>query len=179
MLCSDPSLRLNVTGQGNSSPIHWAAFSCVPEIVKTIINQGANINATNIMGETAISEVLRFPIHSKNEMDLREKDISDQLETLKILVEHGLSVNDQRNQQNDRSTAIQNYLTRFESIDIRILDFLFSNGFDPYIIVSNRPSETVGDRIWDARVPVEIHEYICKKLLEIGFKPKKIRKITT
>ncbi|OHT11235.1 hypothetical protein TRFO_01193 [Tritrichomonas foetus] len=179
LLCNDPTLKLDITGQGDvyyfyfhSAPIHWAAFSCVPEIVQLIIDRGALVTAKNKMGETAISEALRFAIHSKSEPDKREKDIFDMLETLKILVKNGLSVNDQRNQQNDKSTAIQNYLTRPDSIDIRILDFLFSNGFDYNIVVSTRPAEAVGDRIWDMRLPTDIHDFVQKKLLELGYKPK-------
>lgn len=156
-----------------SAPIHWAAFSCVPDIVELIINCGAKVDARNNMNETAIFEVLRFSVHSKKENMLRERDILDMIKTLSILVKNGLSVNDQRNQQNDHSTALQNYLTRIDSVDTRVIDFMFSHGFDPNIVVSNRPVETVADRIWDLRLPTEIHDFIQKRLLELGYKPKK------
>lgn len=155
-----------------SAPIHWAALSCVPEIVNIIIESGAKVDARNKNGETAIAEALRFAVHSKNDQMKREKDISDMIKTLSILVQNGLSVNDQRNQQNDHSTALQNYLTRTDAIDIRVLKFIFSNGFDPNIIVSNHPTETVADRIWDMRLPDEIHDFIQVKLTELGYKPK-------
>lgn len=135
-----------------------------------LIESGAKVDAKNKMGETAIADALRF--HPQSDPLQREKDISDMIKTLTILVQNGLSVNDQRNQQNDRSTALQNYLTRTNSIDIRVLDFIFSSGFDPNIIVSLHPKETVADRIWDMRLPEEIHNFIQKKLIEIGYKPK-------
>lgn len=124
------------------------------------------------MGETAIADALRFSIHSKNDPNQREKDISNMIETLSILVKKGLSVNDQRNYSNDHSTALQNYLTRIDSVDIRVLDFIFSSGFDPNVIVSEHPIETVADRIWDMRLPSEIHDFIQKKLIGLGYTPK-------
>ena len=156
-----------------SAPIHWAAFSCVPEIVQLIIDSGAKVDAKNKMGETAIAEALRFAVHPKNESAQRENYIFNMIKTLSILVKNGLSVNDQRDQMNDHSTALQNYLTRVDSVDIRVLDFIFKSGFDPNIVVSNRPVATVADRIWDLRLPDEIHMFIQNKLLELGYKPKK------
>ena len=53
-----------------------------------------------------------------------------------------------------------------------VLDFNFSSGFDPNVIVSEHPIETVADRIWDMRLPSEIHDFIQKKLIELGYTPK-------
>lgn len=145
-------------------------MSCVPNIVQLIIERGAKVSTRNANGESAIFYALRFSLHSKNDPAMRLHDVANLIETLKILIDNGLDINDQRN---DQSTAVQNYLTRADSVDIQVLEFIFSSGFNPNLVVSKRPIETVSDRIWDLRLSEPIRNFIREKLLSLGYKPKK------
>lgn len=172
-------LRMDVRGPANSAPIHWAAMSCVPDIVRFVIEQGADVNAVNNNGETAIAEVLRFSVKGGGDdhAQRQERGVLDQIATLKILVEHGLSVNGRRQAGNDRSFFVQNYLTRPQSVDVRVLDYMFSAEYDPLDWrLETKGNETLGDFMWKAQFPSEKSEvktFIQQKLTEMGYKPKK------
>jgi hypothetical protein len=174
MLCAESSLKFDVVGVGDSAPIHWAAQSCVPGIVKLVIDAGANVRARNNHGESAIFFALRFPIHKESEPELRDKDISDQIATLKLLVEAGLSVNDRRDCGNDKLLAVVNYLTRTEYlIDVRVVDYLFSAGLDPEIVVKPEGSLRQGDQLLEnTRFGSTLHTFIAQKLQKMGFTPR-------
>lgn len=132
-LCSY-GVSMAVEGPGGSHPIHWAAGSCFPDIVNTVIDHGAEITAINSQGDNALFEVLRFPIHSKNEKDLRKIDVMNIINTLKILLNFGLNINSKRK---DGSTLVLNYVTMKDKLDLQVLDFLIQSGFDWNLRIGN------------------------------------------
>jgi hypothetical protein len=105
---------------------------------------------------------------------LRDKDINDQITTLKLLVEAGLSVNDRRDFGNDKSLAVVNYLTRPEYLtDVRVIGFLFSAGLDPEIVVKAGAPIRQGDQMLENTKPAsEIHTFMTQKLQRMGFTPR-------
>lgn len=174
MLNMNSGLRCDVVGIGKSAPIHWAAMSCVPQIVKFVIECGADVEARNVNGESAIAEVLRYPIHSPLEPQKRDSDVSNQIATLRILAENGLSVNDRRQVDRDRSPLVQNYLTRAVSnfVDVRVLEYMFSVGLD-YTMVLNDGKSTLGDYMWEQNFPPEVKTFLQQKLIEAGYVPRR------
>ena len=173
MLNSAATLRMDVRGPGESTPIHWAATSCVPDIVRYVIECGADVHAVNRNGETAIADALRPRKATDKSASSQERFVLDQIATLRILVENGLSVNGQRK---DKSFFVQTYLTRPSSVDVRVLDYMFSAEPDPldWHLVTAR-NETLGDYMWNLRVPSERSEvktFLQQKLLEKGYTPR-------
>jgi ankyrin repeat protein len=170
-ICKESDSRLDIDGPGDSKAIHWAAMSCVPEIVRYIISLGADVKAKNGAGETAIAEALRFRIADESEPGTREKDVSDQIATIKILVEAGLSINDRRNRGSDTSFFIVNYLTRENQVDVRVIEYLFSVGIQFETVASESMGKTLGDLMWAMTRDPEIRDLVRSKLIAAGYKP--------
>ena len=171
MLNSAATLRMDVRGPGQSTPIHWAATSCVPDIVRYVIECGADVHAVNANGETAIADALRPRRTTDKSAQSQERSVLDQIATLRILVENGLSVNGQRK---DKSFFVQTYLTRPLSVDVRVLDYMFSAEPDPlnWRLVTPR-NETLGDYMWNLRCErSEVKTFLQQKLLEKDYVPK-------
>ena len=109
----------------DSYPVHWAAASCVPEILQLIVDHGANVNARNKKGEDAIAFALRSHIRKENEPGY-DDDIDSIIKILEILVGNGLNFNTPRN---DGSYPILEYVIN-PKCNIRVLDYIFSVGIN-------------------------------------------------
>ncbi len=55
MLLINGGADINAPGNDGSTALHAAAFFCRPEIVKSLLAKGANVNAQNLKGETPLS----------------------------------------------------------------------------------------------------------------------------
>jgi ankyrin repeat protein len=174
MLCEDGTIRYDVSGPGQSAPIHWAAQSCLPDIVQMVIDGGADVKARNVAGESAIAFALRFPIHKRDQPELRDRDISDQIRTLKKLVDAGLDVNDRRNVGDDDSLAVVNYLLRPDMIDVRVVEFLFDEGLRPETQTRRgKVRMRLGDYLLEEEsISAEIKSYIVQRLQRMEFRPR-------
>ena len=53
----DAGADLGITNEEGSTPLHIAAFLCYPDIVKALLNGGADKEARNLAGRTALESV--------------------------------------------------------------------------------------------------------------------------
>lgn len=157
LLSQSPKLMYNIEC-ANSFPIHWAAESCVPEILRLVIDHGTNINAKSKQGETAIAFALRFSAHKQDEKEYDE-DINAIIETLKILVDKGLDFNTPRN---DGSFPILEYVMS-PKCNEKVLDYIFSVGIDFNQKCNTRNKETLGENILK-HANKSVKEYVINKM---------------
>ena len=157
-LAESPNLRYDIKCS-NSYPIHWAAASCVPEILQLVIDHGAKVDALNKRGENAIADALRFAVHKPNEPEY-EEDIDLLIKTLQILVKNGLNFN---LPSYDGSFPILEYIIS-PKCNKRVLDYVFSVGIDVNLRCGTKNKETLGESILKLANP-KLKEYLKEKLL--------------
>ena len=169
-LAESPKLDYNIECS-NSYPIHWAAASCVPEILQIIIDHGTNVRAVNKRGENAIAFALRFAVHDPKDQEY-ESDIDSLIKTLEILVSNGLSFN---SPAKDGSFPILEYIIS-PKCDQRVLDYVFSVGIDTKQRCNTKRRETLGENMIKLANP-KIIEYIKNKLESLKDCPSNMVKI--
>ena len=163
MLLNSPSIMLSTIGAGGSSAIHWAAATCIPSIVELIIEYGANVRATTKRGENALSFALRTRPRPETDKEGHFIDIDNQLNTLKLLIKHGLSFN---YSLNDKSCSVLEYLMDTSKADLKVIEYIFSTGLDLNMKVAN---STLGEKLYTLKFG-KYKDFILSQLEKQGFK---------
>ncbi|EAY16282.1 hypothetical protein TVAG_423350 [Trichomonas vaginalis G3] len=143
---------LSVKAAGGSSLIHWAGATCSPEILKFVINCGANVMDRTDRGESALSFVLRF-------IPSNDKEINDVIESLKILLSNGLTFNEKLN---DGSVPLLEYLIDKSKINEKILIFILSTNINLEMPVFNRTLKYFIQRMKFGKLQNLIDDFLSK-----------------
>lgn len=135
------------TDYSENTALHYAAKNKQPDVVNALLKKGANINAANEYGETALSNAL-------NPLD----QVVD-IELIKILLGNGANVN---TQSKDGWTPLMKVAGNSD-IDISVLKLILEKGANPNL--TNKENENALDiAVYEERKDVvEILKPLVKK----------------